>query len=278
MAAGDGNAAKWSGIVAVVGLLVFGLVSYSLFSNGIICSARHGETIEWAACPDQQDIDDRIDDISDNDEAELRKLATAIASNEAKARAVAKEVYEERPDLLLQIANIRRENRDSTLFSLNDRSLIEHLDEEFDKLTGHEGPDRFKNMRRAIEKVALWDGLREDARRRSTIFRPLAEKFEATLPLNPPSACIVRTKVSGPFVDGDMIYIESEDGTARIVREASSDPLAGATYQFQVGPSDAEKLRLTKSSQTRGIVYARLAERQEREDLYPSCRAGEGPG
>lgn len=263
------EASKWGAIGAAACFLIFAVLVGILFSNGTVCSASYGDETSIGACPDQKPIGERVRAVSSEDE--IRLLASAIAANNEMSVAVATEINQKFPAEMRQIVGVVSETRDENLFSLNDRSLILRLDSEFEELSQKEGQDRFAAMNQAIEQIPLWTALRQDAKRRGTIFRPIADEFTATQPYQTPDDCQIRTKSDGPFADGEFVYLESEDGTSRIVREAVSDPMDGASYQFHLNAEDAHQLRLTKARQTRGIVFARPAERQERDDLYRPC-------
>lgn len=263
------EATKWGAIGAASCFAIFAALVGILFFSGKICSASYGDQTALGACEAQQSIDDQIKAITSEDE--IRQLASAISANRDKSAAVAAGIHQKFPRLLQEVAGIAQSPADGTLFSLNDHALIDHLDGQLTQAGNGGGADRFAAMNRAIERVPLWSALRRDAERRTTIFRPVADRYEATQPSDPPAPCTIRTKSDGPFREGEMIYLESEDGARRIVREAISDQMRGARYQFHLNSDDARSLRLTVGSQTRGNVFARPAQSQERRDLYEPC-------
>lgn len=265
------EATKWGTIGAVACFAIFAILVLILFSTGKVCTADYGnDGTSISACTAEESIASRIGRITEDDE--IQQLASAVSSDESRAIAVAKQIHSQFPARYREVANIRTEAGEADFFSLEDDRLIDELSARFDGFSDIEGDDRFTEIERRIALVPLWKSLREDAKGRRTLFRPVADEFEATQPGNSPEACSVRSKASGPYADGDFIFLESADGTAAIVREVITDPLDGASYQFQLNPADSLKLRLTRGTQTRGTVYGRPATRSEIENLYNPCR------
>ena len=281
-----------AGIASLVGgavLLVGLILLFILFQTGKICavSGLSGKGVDAiTACePNATLVLRQIR----GDRERLKEYAGLLSREPAFAREMLVEIARRYPADVDEIvfadaaAVARNEPRlnERLMFSVRNRNMIESFNRLVEReLAGSGGEGRpFEVIGRVIDRHDLWRTLRSDAAERNGLFRPLAERMEATLPSQAvrPPGCVFRAR-PGLFAEGEWVYLESEDGAAWRVGMVSQDAgLAAAGYDFQLNGEDARALRLLEMpGGTRGIVYGRVATLREKRNRALSCQTGAG--